>query len=232
VTRLALFLALLLPTAAFAQGIDETLAPQSFALHDGTTGTAIRDATGKALSYPTLDECRAASRTMFAATPADTVELRYRCVQANVLTFKRNCEGVAKPELVTFVIYDPNGVRYSFPESEDPPQPGIKVLPSGGTEYTIAEAGGLRVTELPDGEWRTEIEVLVDTNVYPTCWEWQWQPQGEPVALLDSSGNVFVAMTDAEKLAGVPTVEQGWMDGNGESGDPSWPAYIPPRAQP
>jgi hypothetical protein len=203
--------------SSLAQGIAVTEAPQTFAVHDGTTGSLIKG------GYATHALCVAAAQTLFAATPVETVEKPYRCVQATALTFRRTCDGVPKPELKTFVIIDPNGVRYTFPESEDPPQPGIRVLPTGGTEYTIAEAGGLRVIELPNGDWRTEVEVLVDTKVYPGCWQWQWLPQAEPVVLLNSEGLPFAL---------VPTympenIED--MDGNGAMGDETWPTYIPPE---
>jgi hypothetical protein len=239
-----IFLALV-ASAAHAQGIDEAEAPQSFTIHDGATGTALKGTDGKALSYPDYLACKVASRALFAATPASTVELKYRCVQASVLTFRRNCDGIPKPAPETFTIIDPNGVKYAGPfrkvctDAEKaagcvdepatswPEESWVRVLPDG-TEYTFTGIAGLRVSESPGGEWLTEIEVLTNPDNYPNCWAWEWQAQAAPpVTEMSEKARQTWLTSDV-----TPEVDACGMGGDGASGDPTWAAYIPPKVCP
>lgn len=239
-TRLALkilctiALALAMVAHAFAQGVSVTRAPQSVVMHDGTTGTVLKGPDGKALTYPNVDACEVAAGTMFAATPADTVELRYRCVQANVLTFKRNCEGIPKPALETFVIIDPNGAKYvggycapgetCAHESQDQ-LPWVRILPDG-TEYKLQDVGGL---DFQNESTTLELR-LENVNQYPRCWEWQWIPQGEPVALRSGEDADGDGHGDGPVFASTPTdwfkppLDPGAEGGNGLTGEPWWPS--------
>jgi hypothetical protein len=240
-TIVGLSLSVLVAHTADAQGVAVIEAPQTFAVHDGTTGSPIKGASG----YATLLECKAAAEALFVATPVETVELPYRCVQATKFTFKRTCEGIPKPARETFTIIDPNGVKYAGPfrkvcTAEEkaagcvdepatswPEESWVRVLPDG-TEYTFTDIAGLRVQETPSGEWSTEIEVLENPNNYPNCWQWQWKAQAAPpVTEMSEKARQTWLASDV-----TPEVDACGMGGDGSSGDPSWPTYIPPKCVP
>jgi hypothetical protein len=208
-TAIALALAVL--AHAYAQGVTVTRAPQSVVMHDGTTGSPIKGADGKALTYPDVPACDAAALVMFNATPADVVTLKYRCVQAHALTFTRNCDGVPKPAQETFTVTDPDGVVYAGPYCA-PGETCTTPADWNSSSSTYTDVGSLRI----NADGTVDLYRLVNVNQYPRCWEWQWQAQSEPTVHVVPDSETWVPELAPDALAD-----------NG-SGDPSWPGHVPP----
>jgi hypothetical protein len=128
--------------------------------------------------YSTHEEC-------VAALPKPTTMTSTRlgtCKYVTHVDGRLDCEGVPKLPLTTFVIFDPNAVKYTFPLCKDgetcvhtyTDEPGVRTLPNG-TEYTFTDVGGIRMNE--DG---TTDEYKLVQNSQATepsaCWKWEWVP--------------------------------------------------------
>jgi hypothetical protein len=97
-----------------------------------------------------------------------------------------SCVGIPQPAFTTSRVVDPNAAHYTGPaclegETCTTPAgwnegPGTKWTP-GGLEYTFTNVGDLRVIELPDGRWRTEVQTYVraeEADNVSQCWKLEW----------------------------------------------------------
>jgi hypothetical protein len=147
-----------------------------------------------------------------ALLPAPTVAGRQRvgtCKLVHHVDKELNCDGVQKPDLATFTVLDGAAVVYAGPycavgeTCTTPPDWDNRT-------FIYTDVGGLRFND--NG---TTDELKLVQSPPPACWEWRWLPQGEPVTHVVPDSETWVPMVDE-------------MDGNGITGDPSWPGYVGP----
>jgi hypothetical protein len=195
----ALLLLLIAPTA-YAQGVTTTTTAGRYEARNAA-GTMIGDTRG----YETLSACE-------AALPAPTGPGKQRvgtCKLVHHVDKELNCDGVPKPALATFTVLDENVVVYAGPYCA--PGETCTTPPDWDNRtFTYTDVGGIRLND--DG---TTEELKLVQSPPPACWEWRWLPQSTPVAHVVPDSDAWV-----------PEVDE--MDGNGITGDPSWPGYIGP----
>lgn len=86
------------------------------------------------------------------------------------------CNGMARPTLATFTVFDPNAVRYAgFGVEGEPvtawePQPDVLEL-ADGVEYRFHDAGTATAKACPGSttRWYNEVANWVPAS-YPQCW--------------------------------------------------------------
>jgi hypothetical protein len=194
------YLLLLFVGPVFAQGVTTTTTAGRYEARNAA-GVMIGDTRG----YETLSACE-------AVLPAPTGPGKQRvgtCKLVHHVDKELNCEGVQKPALATFTVLDDNVVVYAGPYCA--PGETCTTHPDWDNRtFTYTDVGGIRFND--NG---TTEELKLVQSPPPACWEWRWLPQAEPVAHV---------VPDAETW--VPEVDQ--MDGDGITGEPSWPGYIGP----
>lgn len=204
----------------------------------GTTYTNVqgryeaRNAAGVMLSaHDTLEQC-------IAVLPLPTAPGKVRlgtCKLVYHIDGELNCNDAQRPPLATFTVTDDNATVYRGPYCA----PGETCALPAGWELernvtTFTDVGAVRI----NADDTVDLYKLTNPNQYPRCWAWEWQHQGEPVALrsgadgaddddlpdVDADGHgtgpVFTS-TAADFFK--PPLDDGAEDGNGLGvSDPPW----------